>query len=102
MGMMDVDQDAEGWYEDPYHAHQHRWFSAGRPTSLVRDGRTELEDAPPNEPPSGNLVRAVPDSGVVVDGSDLQRADSKQGGLYDSRKAWDAALDAATTWGPLN
>jgi hypothetical protein len=28
---------AEGWYRDPYGIHQDRWFSAGTPTSLVRD-----------------------------------------------------------------
>ena len=94
---MDVDREAEG-----YHAHQHRWFSAGGPTGLVRDEGIESQDAPPNEPVSENLVRAIEVSGVVVDGSDLQRADSKQGGRYDSRKAWDAALDAATMWSPVS
>jgi len=28
----------EGWYSDPYRLHEHRWFSDGKPTALVRDG----------------------------------------------------------------
>jgi len=99
---MNSDQDAEGWYDDPYHAHQHRWFSAGSPTSLVRDGGVESKDAPPNKLMTATLVRAVNDSGTAADGSDLRRADDKQGGQYDPDKAWDAAIDAATTWGPVN
>ena len=95
------DQDAEGWYEDPYHAHQHRSFSAGTPTSLVSDDGVESKDAAPNEPVTETLVRANDESGAAG-GSDLRRADDKQGGSYDPDKAWDAAIDAATTWGPVN
>ena len=40
---------AEGWYYDPYEHHEHRWFSNGRPTSLVRDQGFESHDAPPAE-----------------------------------------------------
>jgi hypothetical protein len=37
--------DAEGWYGDPYGAHERRWFSAGTPTSLVWDrGSTSRDD----------------------------------------------------------
>ena len=35
---------AEGWYTDPFRLHEHRWFSDGTPTYLVRDGgRTSKE-----------------------------------------------------------
>ncbi|MGO9456579.1 MAG: hypothetical protein ACLP62_05965 [Acidimicrobiales bacterium] len=40
---------AEGWYHDPFEHHQDRWFSNGRPTSLVRDQGLESHDAPPAE-----------------------------------------------------
>jgi len=46
---------AEGWYHDPYEAHEHRWFSNGRPTSLVRDSGLEAHDAPPAEDCPGLL-----------------------------------------------
>jgi len=38
---------AEGWYLDPFERHEQRWFSNGRPTSLVRDGVTTTSDDPP-------------------------------------------------------
>jgi hypothetical protein len=37
----------EGWYSDPYGVHEHRWFSAATPTSLVRDHGKTSHDAPP-------------------------------------------------------
>jgi hypothetical protein len=43
---------AQGWYRDPSGAHDDRWFSAGRPTSLVRDGGVvSREDQPRDEQP---------------------------------------------------
>jgi hypothetical protein len=47
---------AEGWYHDPYGVHEDRWFSAGSPTTLVRDQGVESSDPPPPEPPSPPLV----------------------------------------------
>jgi hypothetical protein len=41
---------AEGWYTDPFRLHEHRWFSDGAPTYLVRDGGTTSKDAPPDAP----------------------------------------------------
>jgi hypothetical protein len=35
----------EGWYEDPASRHEYRWFSAGTPTDLVRDGAVTSRDA---------------------------------------------------------
>jgi len=37
----------QGWSADPFGAHEVRYFSAGRPTKLVRDGRVESYDDPP-------------------------------------------------------
>ncbi len=34
----------EGWYEDPARRHEYRWFSAGTPTDLVRDGAGTSRD----------------------------------------------------------
>jgi hypothetical protein len=41
----------EGWFQDPWSRHEARWFSEGRATSLVRDGRQEGSEAPPESPP---------------------------------------------------
>ena len=43
---------AQGWHRDPSGAHDDRWFSAGRPTPLVRDhGVVSREDLPPDQQP---------------------------------------------------
>ena len=39
---------AEGCYIGPYRVHEARWFSAGTPTALVRDGGVEGHDPPPD------------------------------------------------------
>jgi hypothetical protein len=39
----------QGWYSDPYGSHDDRWFSSGRPTSLVRDQGAESYDEPPGD-----------------------------------------------------
>jgi len=94
LGVMDSDETAEGWYEDPYRLHQHRWISDGRPSSLVRDSGVESKDAPPDEAFEGPLIRAASDAST--EGSDLRRADDAQTNSFDSKKFWDAAVDAAT------
>jgi hypothetical protein len=69
-----MDPAPEGWYRDPYDPHEDRWFSAGRPTSLVRDDHHESRDEPPPfEPPTA--PEPIPE--VVGDGSDLLRADEE-------------------------
>jgi hypothetical protein len=40
-----------GWNTDPYGLHEHRYFSGGQPTKLVRDGGRESYDEPPDSPP---------------------------------------------------
>jgi phospholipase C len=39
----------QGWFEDPFRLHEARYFSAGRPTKLVRDGDVESYDEPPSD-----------------------------------------------------
>lgn len=68
------DEDAEGWYLDPYGLHEQRWFSGGAPSRLVRDGQVETNDAPPDRPFDGPLLPA-PMAQTYQDGSDLRRAD---------------------------
>lgn len=46
--MTGVDQRLlQGWHADPFGLHEQRYFSAGRPTKLVRDGRAEAYEEPP-------------------------------------------------------
>ncbi len=40
--------DRHGWRQDPYGIHEHRYYSVGHPTSLVRDGVRESFDEPPD------------------------------------------------------
>jgi hypothetical protein len=42
----------QGWAADPFQLHEARYFSAGRPTKLVRDGTIETYDDPPSPPPN--------------------------------------------------
>src|SRR5262250_1303448 len=48
--------ELQGWHADPFLLHEARYFSAGRPTKLVRDGRAESFD----EPPSGTWAPEAP------------------------------------------
>ncbi len=41
--------ELQGWHADPFGLHEMRYFSVGRPTKLVRDGRMEVYDEPPEE-----------------------------------------------------
>jgi hypothetical protein len=38
----------QGWFADPFGVHEARWFSQGKATALVRDGRAEAQDPPPD------------------------------------------------------
>ena len=88
--------DEEGWYSDPYQLHEHRWFSDGAPTALVRDGGTTSQDPPPDTPfvevPS--LIESPQSRGV----DDLRRSGQTQGESVDPV---DAAWTYFTT-GPLS
>ena len=95
--MADHSVAAEGWYRDPYGIHQDRWFSAGTPTALVRDGRVEGHDAPPGYPPPGPPAEIPRVDMFPAD--DLRRADEQEanGGEYDAEGAADRASGAAAT-----
>ena len=62
-----------GWYVDPFGHHEARWISDGTPTALVRDGRDESQDPPPEAPLLGTLQPLADAS--RTDSSDLRRAD---------------------------
>jgi len=90
---------AQGWYRDPYGRHGDRWFSDGRPTWLVRDGRRESRDTPPpGEPPMP--LTPVPFS-AVRDGGDLRRADelTRKDQSYDAKEMVRKLLDSSGAWG---
>jgi hypothetical protein len=53
-----VGSDPQGWYADPFGQHEARYFSAGHPTKLVRDGSAESFDEPPSTAYRGPLRRA--------------------------------------------
>jgi hypothetical protein len=77
---------AQGWYRDPYLVHEDRYFSAGEPTKLVRDGGIEDYDPPPAGPPK-TALEEVPHT-QPTDGGDLRRADdSRAGAVYDPNMA---------------
>jgi hypothetical protein len=69
-----VEPDQEGWYTDPYGRHEARWLSRGVPTKLVRDGRVESYDDPPNAPPTQawTPIESPPGS---IGATDMLRAD---------------------------
>jgi hypothetical protein len=68
--------NAEGWYVDPYRAHEDRWYSDGNPTALVRDAGVESHEPPPsNVDPTEPLVRTDA-TGTAVNADDLRRADA--------------------------
>ena len=46
----------QGWHADPFGLHEHRYFSAGSPTKLVRDGSVEsYDELPAQELPSASV-----------------------------------------------
>ena len=94
--------EAEGWYLDPFGRHEQRWFSAGKPTALVRDGRQHGHDDPPTEEYAGPLTQADPPES---DNSDLKRADdlTRNAPTIDKYDVIDAAIRVGLNpWdGPL-
>jgi hypothetical protein len=86
----------EGWYSDPYGLHDARWYSVGRPTALVRDGRTEGKDPPPDGPPP-HPPEPLPQA-EAPDGTDLRRADEVDR-AWDPDRASDVAMDVSVWTG---
>ena len=74
-GVEDPESPPQGWFVDPFAVHEQRWFSQGRPTGLVRDGRAESQDLPPDGPISEPLVRAAVAPAPAHPSVDRRRAD---------------------------
>ena len=75
----------EGWYTDPFQLHEHRWFSDGVPTYLVRDGGKTSKDDPPDSPyaEEPTLVEPPPSA------DDLRRGGvGSEGGVDPVDAAW--------------
>jgi len=90
---MSPDDDAEGWYLDPYGVHEQRWFSGGKPSRLVRDGPIETNDPPPDRPFDCPLA-AAPPADADTDASDLRRTGEAE--LVDPTTYWDAAMNGTS------
>jgi hypothetical protein len=43
-----ANRQRQGWCADPFQLHEERYFSSGRPTKLVRDGKLESYEDPPS------------------------------------------------------
>ncbi len=68
------DAQAQGWYLDPYGVHEQRWISQGRPSNLVRDGRIEAKDPPPDGPANRPFIKVTGDPRSMTS-RDMIRAD---------------------------
>jgi hypothetical protein len=61
--------DLQGWHPDPFGLHEARYFSVGNPTKLVRDGRAESYDEPPDPVPAAAPVATVSGPSAVTGSS---------------------------------
>jgi hypothetical protein len=67
-----ANRQLQGWSADPFGLHEQRYFSAGRPTKLVRDGRVESYDEPPSDTWEAPDEEAeAPESGSEPESVDL-------------------------------
>ncbi len=72
--------ELHGWHVDPWLRHQARYFSEGKPTSLVRDGTYESTDPPPPvpalvaDPPPATLTHEDEVPQQVFRGADFERS----------------------------
>ncbi len=98
-----MQQEAQGWYCDPYGLHEDRYFSAGAATKLVRDGETESYDPPPARPlPDAPLVPAQLAEDEEDHGLDLRRADeASNDDPYSAAAARRAAFDVFDMGWPI-
>jgi hypothetical protein len=67
--------EQEGWYTDPWGHHDARWISDGVPSKLVRDGKTESFEEPPDSPPIQAWVPIDPPASSLT-AADTLRADA--------------------------
>jgi hypothetical protein len=80
---------AEGWFVDPFGAHEARWFSGGWPTALIRDSGVESHEDPPGTTYVGHLTPADEESSVGPD--DLRRAGTED-------EAYDPSTGVRAVW----
>jgi len=76
-GADDPDELPQGWFVDPFGLHDQRWFSQGTATPLVRDGRNESQDPPPDGVPPGPLLRPLAPSRTDAPAVDTRRVDHR-------------------------
>lgn len=79
----------EGWYSDPFRRHEHRWFSDGTPTALVRDRGATSQD-PPSDAPYLEQPRPI-EAATSLAEDDLRRGDDEEPQSVDP-------VDAAWTY----
>ena len=94
---MEVSVDAQGWYRDPYLVHEDRYFSAGQPTKLVRDGGIEDYDPPPDGPPKAELVGPERDEVPEQQHSAWQAEDAAER-EWDQREREERDWDERNAW----
>jgi hypothetical protein len=79
--------ELQGWHADPFGLHEIRYFSAGRPTKLVRDGRVDSYDEPPAEDyTSAAVVAGAPAGGDPAATSDGPSIQSAQGSFAPRKR----------------
>jgi len=89
-----------GWYRDPYHKHEDRYFSEGNPTKLVRDAGHESFDPPPDLPVPGSPVPVASHPTQSWGADDMRRADDAgREAPYDRRAACQRATSAIVRFG---
>jgi hypothetical protein len=89
-----------GWFLDPYHLHEFRYFSGGIPTKLVRDAGLESFDPPPDIPLPGPPTRAARTAPRSSGPADMRRADdAEREAPYDQRTACRKATNAIIRFG---
>ena len=89
-----------GWFRDPYHEHEFRYFSEGNPTKLVRDAGLESFDPPPDIPMSESPVPAPFGANPWAGPADMRRADdAERQAPYDRRAACQKATSAIVRFG---
>ena len=86
--------EQEGWYTDPYGEHEARWLSDGVPTRLVRDGKLESYEDPPDSPPSHGWVPVAP-APASVTSADTLRADAAEAETMPSLAELNRNLNSA-------
>jgi hypothetical protein len=100
--MMSSAAVAVGWFRDPFDRHEDRYFSEGRPTGLVRDGRRESSDPPPDLPLAGPPVPSSSHRDPSSTAADLRRADdAERESAYDSRLACETATSFMIRFGAV-